>query len=184
MTHSASDKSKCLSESKMRALAQHMPGATRLSKWSLLYTPSRDGSSYLSFFKKLDDNEQTILVIKDTGGFVFGAFLSEEWRCTSDFYGNGLSFVFSFRDGEDLEIYRATGLTDKYLQSDEDGVIVGGGKDASQRASLVVSDSFSWGHSGASSTYDNCRLCSWPQENSLQKEGDFTVNRLEVWGFS
>ena len=76
----ASDPSKCLSEAKMRVLAYHLPGACRLSKWSLLYTPSRDGYSHLTFFRKLEDYEQTMLVIKDTRGYVFGAFATEAWH--------------------------------------------------------------------------------------------------------
>ena len=98
----------------MRVLAYHLPGAIRLSKWSLLYTPSKNGYSHLTFFDKLDGNVETLLVIKDTRGYVFGAFMTEEWRMTSSFYGDGYSFVFTFRDGDDLELYPATGDNDNY----------------------------------------------------------------------
>ena len=76
----ASEPSRCLSDAKMKVLAYHLPGAIRLSKWSLLFTPVRDGYSHLTFFEKLEEYEETILVIKDTRGYVFGAFLTEEWR--------------------------------------------------------------------------------------------------------
>ena len=155
-----SEPSKCLSEAKMRVLAYHLPGAIRLSTWKLLYTPTRDGYSHLTFFEKLEDHEETVLVIKDTRGYIFGAFLTQEWHNTRNFYGDGYSFVFTFRDADDLEIYPATGETDNYQQSDGDGFIIGGGEDSSQRASITVSDSYSRGHSSVSSTYDNYRLCS------------------------
>ena len=166
VTPVASEKSKILTDAKMRVLAYHLPGGIKLSKWSLLFTPRRDGYSYLTFFKKLEDNEQTILVVKDTRGYVFGAFLTEEWHTTSNFYGDGFSFVFTFRDGDDLELYPATGESDNYIQSDEDGIIIGGGDDAGQRASLMLSDAFARGHSGISSCYDNTRLCSQPTTDS------------------
>lgn len=138
----ASEPSMCLSEAKMRVLAYHLPGACRLSTWKLLFTPARDGYSPLTFFEKLTDYEQTLLVIRDMRGYIFGAFLTEEWRSTRNFYGDGYSFVYTFRDGDDLEIYPATGQTDFFQQSDQDGFIIGGGEDSSQRASITVSESY------------------------------------------
>lgn len=58
------------------------------------------------------------MVIQDTKGYIFGAFVTEEWHSTGNFYGDGYSFVFSFRDSDDLEIYPATGENDLYQQSD------------------------------------------------------------------
>ena len=150
----------------MRVLAYHLPGGIKLSKWSLLFSPGRDGYSHLTFFRKLEEHEQTILIIKDSRGYIFGAFLTEEWHNTANFYGDGFSFVFTFRDGDDLELYPATGETDNYIQSDEDGIIIGGGDDPGQRASLMISDAFARGHSGISSCYDNTRLCSQPLPSS------------------
>ena len=110
----SSEPSAIMSEAKMRVLANHLPGSIRLSKWTLLYTPGRDGYSHLTFFEKLEEYEETVLVIRDTRNYIFGAFLTEEWRHTSNFYGDGYSFVFTFRDGDDLELYPATGETDNY----------------------------------------------------------------------
>ena len=52
--------------------------------------------------------------------------MTEEWRNSSNFSGDGYSFVFTFRDGDDLEIYPATGQTEYYQQADADGIIIGG----------------------------------------------------------
>ena len=121
-----SEASKALSEAKMHVLSYHLPGTSRLSKWNLLFTTRRDGYSHLTFFEKLADYEETVLVIKDTRGYVFGAYLTQEWRNTRSFYGDGYTFVYTFRDGDDLEIYPATGEAELYMQSDRNGFIIGG----------------------------------------------------------
>ena len=126
---------------------------------------------------------ETILVVKDTKGYVFGAFLTEEWHRSSNFYGDGYSFVFTFRDGDDLELYTASGETDLYQQSDQDGIIIGGSDISSQRSSLTISDGYTRGHSGESYTYNNFRLCSQPAPGSAEQEGDFTIAHFEIWGF-
>lgn len=123
----------------MHVLSYHLPGGIRLCQWSLLFTPARDGFSHLTFFEKLENHEETILVIKDTRGYVFGALCTEEWRETPHFYGDGYSFVFTFRDGDDLELYPASGEADLYMQSDRDGFIIGGSDNPQQRASIIIS---------------------------------------------
>ena len=110
----ASEKSKVLNDGQMQVLSYHLPGTCRLSQWQLLFTTRRDGYSHFTFFEKLSNMPETILVVKDTKGYVFGAFLTEEWHRSSNFYGDGYSFVFSFRDGDDLELYTASGETDLY----------------------------------------------------------------------
>ena len=76
----ASEPSMIFSEGKMHVLSYHLPGSNRLSKWKLLFTTRQDGYSHLTFFRKLEDQPETILAIKDTRGYIFGAFLTEEWR--------------------------------------------------------------------------------------------------------
>jgi len=110
----SSEPSKVLSQAKMHVLSYHLPSTIRLSKWDLLFTPSRDGYSNLTFFSKLEDMQETILVIKDTRGYIFGAFVTEEWRDSNSFYGDGYSFVFSFKNGDDLSLYPATGECELY----------------------------------------------------------------------
>ncbi len=56
----------------------------------------------MTFFSKLEDMTETILVIKDSQGYVFGALTTEEWQNRNGFYGDGYSFVFTFKDGDDL----------------------------------------------------------------------------------
>ena len=82
----ASEKSKVLNDGQMQVLSYHLPGTCRLSQWQLLFTTRRDGYSHFTFFEKLSNMPETILVVKDTKGYVFGAFLTEEWHRSSNFY--------------------------------------------------------------------------------------------------
>jgi hypothetical protein len=73
-----------------------MPALVKMREWKLLFTIATDGVSYTTFYENLRDRDNTVLLIKDTKGKVFGAYLSEAWHKTLHFYGMGESFVFSF----------------------------------------------------------------------------------------
>mmetsp|Transcript_18983 Transcript_18983/g.23522 ORF Transcript_18983/g.23522 Transcript_18983/m.23522 type:complete len:108 (+) Transcript_18983:89-412(+) len=76
----ADEASQVLSPAKMLVLSYHLPGAIRLNKWTLLFSPRRDGYSPLTFFERAEEYEETLLVVKDTQNYVFGAFSTERWR--------------------------------------------------------------------------------------------------------
>ena len=157
----AQEPSRIFDDAMMHVLTFHLPAMVRLHAWKKLFAIDRDGYSSLTFFDKLEDNEYTIVAIKDTKGYIFGAFCTEQWATSSKFYGDGYSFVFTFRDGDDLEIYPATGEDELYQIADSDGIIIGGtnSSSSSKRAALSIFNHFGEGHSGESVTYNNERLC-------------------------
>jgi len=108
------EKSLILNPGMMHVLTYHLPSVIRMHDWSLLFSLNRDGYSHISFFDKLEGAEYTILVIKDTKGHVFGAFCTEEWRSGTEFFGTGESFVFTFHDGDDLQISPSSGEDENY----------------------------------------------------------------------
>lgn len=59
----ARDKSEILNKGQMLVLSYHLPAVIRLQNWQLLFSLSRDGYSHHTFFEKLEDNEETILVV-------------------------------------------------------------------------------------------------------------------------
>ena len=138
----ALEKSAILSEGQVKVLSYHLPAIVRLFNWQLVFTTTRDGYSPLNFFEKCGHHEYTVIVIKDTLGFVFGAFCAEEWSNGTGFKGNGDAFVFTFRDGDDLEIFPATGADDQYQSSDNDGIIIGGSTISKGRAAITISNRF------------------------------------------
>lgn len=169
-----------------------MPAIVRLFNWELAFATYRDGYSHHNFFDKCNEHEYSILVVKDRVGFVFGAFCAEEWIDQTNFYGNGDAFVFTFRDGDDLEIFPATGMDTWYQSADEDGIIIGGSSKTKSRAALSISNRFKQGHSGHSSTFDNEVLCGQQSagkeplslsQKLFQNNGDFQIDLFEVWGF-
>ena len=98
----------------MLVLSYHLPAVLRLQNWQLLYSLSRDGYSHHTFFDKLKDNEETILVIKDTHGHKFGAFCTSVWQPTRNFTGDTISWIFTFHKGDDLHLWPATGENEMF----------------------------------------------------------------------
>ena len=80
----------------------------------MLYSIQRDGYSHHTFFDKVSRQEAYFLLIRDSLGHVFGGYLSETIKNKSAYLGNGDSFVFTFHDGEELEIFGSTGKNSKY----------------------------------------------------------------------
>ena len=50
--------------------------------------------------------------MKDTHGYVFGAFCTETWKKSPTFYGTGETFLFTFREENKPVIYRWSGEND------------------------------------------------------------------------
>ena len=62
---------------------------------------SKDGTSINTFYSKCQGKGSLLLVVKDDGGNVFGAYANEEFKYTPNkFYGTGETFLFSFFKSE------------------------------------------------------------------------------------
>jgi len=84
--------------------------ATRTAKmhgpWVKLYNSQEDGISFNRVCHKiLGYGGPTILLIRDTGGAVFGGLAPSQWRANNEMYGEGEGFVF--RLAPDFRIYPA-----------------------------------------------------------------------------
>lgn len=143
----------------MRAqIAFYMPALVRMREWKLLFSISKDGVSFNTFYLNLKNRDNTVLLIKDEYGKVFGAYNCDEWHKSLGFYGMGESFVFNFDQSDDrIAAYRYTGANEKIQFSDERCIIIGGGSEGSQKseAALFINKEFKDGHSGESETFWN-----------------------------
>lgn len=66
----------------------------RRMDWALKFRLSRDGADLETLLSKVSDAERTIILLKDSGGAVFGGVAGEAWRHSAHFYGNTQSLVF------------------------------------------------------------------------------------------
>lgn len=102
-----------------------------MREWKLLYSVNIDGVSFHTFYANTKDRDNTVIIIKDEKGKVFGAYCCEAWRKSLHFYGLGESFVYSFdKTTKRIEVYRYTGANEKIQFSDERCLLIGGGSSA------------------------------------------------------
>lgn len=138
--------------------------------WELIYSLNRDGISMLTFFEKCKRNSDTILVVQDFQGTIFGGYCAEPWRVSSNFYGNGENMLFTFKHGPSPKVFRWSGMDDQFQWANSNSLGMGGGSRG--RFGLFIKDSLYKGSSSNTSTFDN---------EILSAEGDFVVSMLEVW---
>lgn len=105
-------KSEILSDLQISNLVEHFPSMMMTMDWTLVYSINRDGDSVGTFFEKCKDWKYTLIVVKESKGWIFGGFCSEKWRSSLKFYGTGESFLFTFKDGSVPIAYYWTGLND------------------------------------------------------------------------
>lgn len=108
------EESEILYAGQMKVLSYYLPAVVRLQNQRLLYSLNKHGFSYHTFFERLQFSEETILIIEDTKGHKFGAYISERMQNKDGFAGNGSSWVFTYHDTEDLQLWQATGMNDMF----------------------------------------------------------------------
>ena len=107
-----SEKSEILSDLQISNLIENFPSYLKMADWNLVFSINRDGVSMGTFFQQSKDWRYTLMVIKDTNGWVFGGFTSETWRKSNKFYGTGESFLYTLKDGNETALFRWTGEND------------------------------------------------------------------------
>jgi hypothetical protein len=75
-------------------LAAALPARYQSRDWSLLYSTSRHGISLQTLYRRCAASSPSVLLVRDAGGYVFGAFCAEAWRPAARFFGTGETFVF------------------------------------------------------------------------------------------
>eukprot|EP01043_Picozoa_sp_COSAG02_P037195 COSAG02_NODE_2774_length_8057_cov_4.361146_8_plen_456_part_00 len=75
-----------------------LPPSLHIHGWSLIYRLGDHGASLMTLYKKVadrgDEIVETVLLIKDTRGYVFGALAMHPWAETGRYYGLGEGMVF------------------------------------------------------------------------------------------
>ena len=75
-------------------------------KFELLYRGSRDGMTAADFHRLCDGKSDTISVIKDSNGNVFGGFADIAWAMQSSYVKSKKSFLFSLKSSLGNEVVK------------------------------------------------------------------------------
>ncbi|OII71313.1 uncharacterized protein cubi_01788 [Cryptosporidium ubiquitum] len=88
---------KILNESMVDEITSYLPIVLALRRWQLSFCSKLHGVSFSSFYRRVSNRGPSILVVRDTNGVVFGAFISESIRNSTNYYGTGEMFVFTYK---------------------------------------------------------------------------------------
>ncbi|KAM9301768.1 MTOR-associated protein MEAK7 [Gastrophryne carolinensis] len=145
-------------------------------RWRLLFSTQVHGESFSQLCGHLIDQGASLLVLRDSDGFIFGGFASQNWEVKPQFQGDSQCFLFTV--SPQLDIYTYTGYNDHYMylnhgqQTMPNGLGMGGQHDY---FGLWIDSNFGRGHSKAK---PRCTTYNSPQ---LSAKEDFTIDCLEAW---
>lgn len=167
-----------LTEERLLHLRPHLPLATRFATaWKLLYCPLVHGVSIRTFFRQCQAwPGETLLLIEDTNGAVFGGFASHTWQVarSQHHYGIPECFIFRFLNPEEEKspvVYPWAGGNQYFMFASLDGLAMGGGR---SRA-LWIDKDFLTGNSAPCETFGN--------REPLSASTEFVIRNIECWGF-
>ena len=163
--------SEILNNIQLKEIHSHLPYFHQYVSLYRIFSLSVDGSALKSFYKKCEGIKNSILVIKDDEGNVFGAYASDVFYPSSTFCGSPDSFLFTFYKEDKIHVYKATEVNDNYMYCDNEQVCFGNTDDY---FSLSLKNNLLDGYSNTTTTYQN---------KSLNNKGKFVIVKLEVWGF-
>lgn len=166
-----SSSSEILNEAQLKELHSVLPYYHQYTNLRLMYSLSKDGCALKTFYLKANGISNSILVVRDDSGNIFGAYASEQYESQSKFYGTGECFLFTFYSSNRIHCFHTTALNDHYIYSDDSQVAFGCSDDY---FSLVLENDFYSGYSKTTQTYKN------PVLNGKEK---FIIIKLELWAF-
>lgn len=174
-----------LTEARLKALRPLLPVFSRMAKtWRLIYSPIVHGVSLGTFYRQCKAwPGETLVLIEDTAGVVFGGFASHVWQRTDSFhYGMPECFVFRFgtdaaADAEDLGLNTFTwsGKNIRFMHATNRGFAMGGGAGTGGGFAFWVGSDFLRGTSAPSETFGNTE--------PLASSSEFVIRRFECWSF-
>jgi hypothetical protein len=143
-------------------------------EWVLQYTPKAHGVSMETLFRSVKGSKNTMLVVKDAEGHIFGGFATEPWAPHHSFYGSGEAFVFSSAavvDGGEAqaEVFPWTAANDLIQFADHDVIIMGG---RNGHHALLLEKDLLKGYSWPTKTFGNPTLAT---------SNEFVVKDIEIW---
>lgn len=167
-TRLLSKPSKIADESLLCQLLDSVPARYQRSTFDLLYSSDEHGRNLKLLYKKVSKKPNTLLLIQDDVGSVFGGYASREWISQLHFYGNSESFLFKLQPK--VEIFRSTNKNEFFQLCNGNSLAMGGGKECG--FGLILDNSLIKGHSAPCETFGN---------DCLAESTEFEIKRIEVW---
>uniref|UniRef100_A0A914EDJ5 TLDc domain-containing protein n=1 Tax=Acrobeloides nanus TaxID=290746 RepID=A0A914EDJ5_9BILA len=110
-----------------------LPERFQLCSPQLLFRLTEHGSSFTEFWKRIDNAERTILIIKTSTGHIFGVYCSGSWtnrrKSPKRYFGTGETFLFKVDEEMDaLHFYPWTRSSpnDMFLAAGRNYLLIGG----------------------------------------------------------
>lgn len=156
-------------------LNRHLPHQLRL-QWRFLYSSAMHGASFATFLSHIRDKGPMVILVKDSGGHIFGSFVSESVGLGPSFTGAAQCFLFQL--SPNLGIYESSGKNENYAylnidqQTLPNGLGMGG---QLYHFGFWLSQDFGKGHSKGT---PKCTTFDSPQ---LSSNEEFEFDVLEVW---
>jgi len=163
--------SEIFSSIQLKELHSKLPYYHQYTNLKRVFSISVDGCALRSFYDKCEKVNNSILVLKDEDGNIFGGYASEAWTPKYTFYGTGECFLFSYYKENRINIFSSTGQNDHYMYGDDEQICMGCSDDY---FSLSLRNNFLDGYSKSTKTYNN---------ESLNNKDKFTIVKLELWTF-
>lgn len=167
-----------LTKERLVDLYSFLPVSVRFSEcWKLIYCPRIHGVSLQTFYRQCEAwPGQSLMLIQDSRGVVFGGFSSSTWKVSKDRLSYGLPecFIFTYglpQDGGALRMFPWAGGNRHFMYSCLDGF--GMGFDGS--FAVWIDQDFLHGISSPSATFGN--------EAPIASASMFVVKHFECWAF-
>eukprot|EP01121_Diplochlamys_sp_Union-15-3_P000017 TRINITY_DN10011_c0_g1_i1.p1 TRINITY_DN10011_c0_g1~~TRINITY_DN10011_c0_g1_i1.p1 ORF type:complete len:228 (-),score=52.68 TRINITY_DN10011_c0_g1_i1:64-711(-) len=159
-----------LKEEDVKSLRRSIPASLSLKDWKLLYSTTSHGLSINTLYLKTKNCGPSLLLVEDSKGHVFGAFVTDSWRVEKFYYGGGETFLFKLRPS--FKKFMWTGENNFFINSRSDCLAVGGGEG---KFGLWINEDLTQGSSYPCQTFSN---------ESLGSSEEFEVSFLEIWAFT
>lgn len=157
-----------LTRLQLASIVSKLPPVYAASDMRLLYSLDVDGAGLATFYQKVADWSPLLLIVKDSQGYLMGAFCSDTWRPRSSYFGGKRTFVFTLYPK--FKAYFSTEKNVFYQLATRSFIAVGGG----DNHALWLDENFKSGSSGPSQTFGSPRLSG---------EASFRITNLQAYGF-
>jgi len=153
-----------VTQEQINLISSWLPTSKARRGWSLKYTLRRDGANLATLMalcqssrrNGIIEQQHHIVLIEDSWGYIFGAYVAHSLEDRPNYYGSGESFVFSITPSP--RVYRWTGENNFFCISDRSHSLAMGGGGGG--FAFQLDDELDTGVSNSSATYGNERLSS------------------------